>query len=326
MSLALGGQNVVYAVSTDARIRPGGYVIHRTDSFILPIRGEALTGRRRAGIVLRTSAGATTAGPLVGGPAGRHVLVATGRGFSPQVIFCCRPPDNRDFPVEASGRADAPVTVAAAMEWPRVRIVTVTPAGAASLVTRTVGEAPGLPFGNRLVTPIDAQPLPNLVALSTGWLAWVDTRSPAEVRIAPIASGESPPGPATAVVQTGEVLRLHVTDQTLVTVIRSPAGYEIVRHDLPDLRSSVVWTGANPPGPTAAGGRTIAIVDGSRVLLQQPGNVPARAMRLRGRGAAIAVDDRRVAVIERIRVSGRNGPVKRSAIRIAAVPFGGITP
>jgi hypothetical protein len=321
MSLGLAGANVVYAVSTDARIRPGGYIIHRTDSFVLPIRGEALTGTRRAGIVLRTSAGATTAGALAGGPAGRHLLIATGLGFPPQAIFCCRS-TQRDFPVEASGRVDAPVTLAGAVAWPLVRIVTVAPTGEASLITRTVAEAPGLPFADRLVAPLDARPLAGLVALSAGRVAWVDERTPSEVRVAAIPAGGSTAGPPTTVPQSGEVVRLHVTDQTLVTLVHDDRGYEVVRHDPPDLRPTVVWTGPTPPGPTAAGGITVALIDGTRVLQNTPGDTTRTALHLRGRGSAIAVDDRRVAVIERIRVRGRSKLIKRSAIRIAPVAPG----
>ncbi len=322
MSVAFAGQDLIYAASTDARIRPGGYVIHRTDTFALPLRGARLTGARRPGVVLRTSAGVTTAGPLAGGPGGRHVIVATGRGFTPQVIFCCRP-GGLDFPVQATGRPGAPVALAAALAWPLARTVTVAGDGGVELVTRHVRQARDEPFGSRVVTPVDAAIAGGLVAMSPGTLAWVDART-SDIRVAAIPLGGATASPARTVAPGGQVTRLHATDETILALIRRSAGFVLVRFDQPGLEPEVIWRGARAPGPTAAGRDVAVMIDGTRVQAHAPGGPLATVMSLRGPGAAVATDGRRVAAIERIQARGRRGPVRQSAIRVA--PAGVVAP
>ena len=314
MSIALSGNSVAYATSTATTINVAGrYTIFRTDTFRLPLSGTRFTGARIEGIVLRTSAGRTTGGPIFGDDTGRYGIVATGQNFPPQVVFCCLT-DKRDLPVEADGRVGGPVTVAATLDGPLLRYVLRDPDGAHRLVSYTVSEAPGQPFTQRVSRPIDAQPSGSLIAMEPGVVAWVDRRNTAEVRVATTPSGQFDVFGGLTIPQAGTVVRLHVTRSMVVTLTRGSNGYELVRFDAPAWTPTVIWSGRTPPRYTAAGDRTVALVSGALVQQQVPGRARRTVFRLRGPAAALATDGRRIVVLERLRTRSRGRLIRQSAI------------
>lgn len=319
MSIGLSGNNVAYATSTSTTIALGGrYTIHRTDTYRLPLAGARFTGARIDGMVLRTSAGRTTAGPIFGDDTGRYGIMATGQGFPPQVVFCCLA-DKRDLPVEADGRVGGSIAVAATLDGPLLRYVLRDPNGAHRLVSFTVSEAPGEPFTQRISRPLDAQPSGGLIAMAPGIIAWVDRRNPAEVRVATTPSGQFDAFGGLTIPQPGTVLRLHVTRQMVVTLIRRGGLVQLIRFDGPAWTPTVVWSGAKAPLFTAAGDRTVAFVNGSVVQQQVPGRARRTVLRLRGTPAAIATDGRRIAVLERRSTRNRGRVTRQSAIVVVPV-------
>jgi hypothetical protein len=319
MSIGLSGNNVAYATSTATTIALGGrYTIFRTDTYRLPLAGARLTGARIDGMVLRTSAGRTTAGPIFGDRTGRFGIVATGQNFPPQVVFCCLA-DKRDLPVEADGRAGGPVTVAAALDGPLLRYILRDPAGGHRLVSYTVSEEPGQPFTQRVSRPIDAQPSGSLIAMAPGIIAWVDRRNTAEVRLATTPSGQFEAFGDLTIPQSGTVVRLHVTRTMVVTLVRRSSGYQLIRFDAPSWTPTVVWSGSKPPPYTAAGDRTVALVNGAVVQQHVPGRARRTVLRLRGTIAALATDGRRIAVLERLRTRARARVIRQSAIVVVPV-------
>lgn len=319
MSIGFSGNSIAYATSTSTTIALGGrYTIHRTDTYRLPLAGARLTGARVDGMVLRTSAGRTTAGPIFGDDTGRYGIMATGQGFPPQVVFCCLT-DKRDLPVEADGRVGGSIAVAAALDGPLLRYVLRDPDGAHRLVSYTVSEAPGQPFTQRISRPLDAQPSGNLIAMAPGIIAWVDRRGTAEVRVATTPSGQFAAYRGLTIPVSGTVLRLHVTRSMVVTLVRRGSVFQLVRYDGPAWTPTVVWSGAKAPAFTAAGDRTVALVNGGVVQQQVPGRARRTVVRLRGTPAAIATDGRRIAVLERRSTRSRGRVVRRTAIVVVPV-------
>ena len=319
MSIGLSGNSVAYATSTATTIAvAGGYTIFRTDTYRLPLAGTRLTGARIDGMVLRTSAGRTTAGPIFGDTTGRYVIVATGQNFPPQVVFCCLA-DKRDLPVEADGRVGGAVTVAAALDGPLVRYILRDPAGGHRLVSYTVSEAPGQPFTQRVSRPIDAEPSGNLIAMAPGIVGWVDRRNTAEVRLATTPSGQFDAFGGLTIPQPGTVVRLHVTRSMVVTLVRTANGFQLIRFDAPTWTPTAIWSGAKPPAFTAAGDRTVALVNGAVVQQQVPGRARRTVFRLRGTVAALTTDGRRIVVLERLRTRVRKRTVHQTAIVVVPV-------
>lgn len=319
MSIGLSGNNVAYATSTATTITVGApYTIFRTDTYRLPLSGARFTGARIDGMVLRTSAGRTTAGPIFGDDTGRYGIVATGRNFPPQVVFCCLT-NKRDQPVEADGRVGGAVTVAATLDGPLVRYILRDPAGGHRLVSYTVSEAPGQPFTQRVSRPIDTQPSRSLIAMAPGIVAWVDQRNTAEVRLATTPAGQFDAFAGPAIPQPGTVVRLHVTRTMVVTLVRTATGFELIRFDAPTWTPTVIWTGTKAPALTAAGDRTVALVNGAVVQQQVPGRPRRTVLRLRGPAAALATDGRRIVVLERLRTRVRKRAVRQSAIVVIPV-------
>ncbi len=317
MALAMSGANVVYSTSGATRIAAGGYTIYRSDTFTLRMNRTGLrSARRQPGIVLRTSAGPTTAGQLSGDATGRYVLVATGKGFAPQVVFCCRR-NLKDYPVEASGRAGAPVTLTAALQGPVVRYVVANADGTVDLATRYVKDGPG--FTSRDVRPFTASPIGNLISSAPGIVGWVDRTAPGEVRLAVTLPGDPEPYPQPAIPVPGSVKRIVVTPYVVVALVRVGRQYRLIRYDVPDWHPTVVWRGITRPGPIAAGDRTIVIATGSVVRQHVPGQTLRTVFRLRGRAVALATDGTRVAVLERLRTRTRRKAIRQSAITVVPV-------
>jgi hypothetical protein len=317
MSLTLAGNHLAYSKSTSATIRPGGYTIHRTDTFRLRISGLRLVGRPEEGMVLRTSAGRTTAGPMSGDSAGRYLITATGRNFSPQLVYCCTLA-RRDEPIQADGRADAPTTLAAAISWPAVRYVVRDPGGGFRLLGFHIAEGPGEPYAQRSAEPLAVDPDASPVAMAPGIIAWADRGAPQSVHLL-VASTLGPGFDAGPVLPTaGAVLRLHVTPAAVAALVRTPSRYELVRWDRPTWAATTVWAGTAAPGPTALGDRTLALVAGGVVQQHVPGTVRRGTYRLRGTGAAVTTDGRRVAVLERRSRRVRGRLVRETAIVLLA--------
>jgi len=320
MALAMSGPTVVYSTAGATHIPAnGGYNVYRTATFTVRMNRVGLVkGTRKDGVVLRTSAGTTTGGGLSGDATGRYVLLATGSGFSPQVIFCCRT-NLKDYPVEASGRPGAPVTLTAALQGPVVRYVTAAPDGTTQLATRYVKDGPGEPFTRLDVRPLGARPIQNLIASAPGTVAWVDQAAPGEVRLAVTPPGDPTPVAQPAIPVPGSVLRVLVTERMVAVLVQVFGEYQLVRYDVPEWKATIVWRGIDPPGPVAAGDRTIAIATGGVVRQHVPGQTLRTVFRLRGKAAAVATDGTRIAVLERIRTRTRRGLVRQSAITVVPV-------
>lgn len=321
MSLALSGKNVVIAKSTSPRIVPGGYTIFRTDTVRFPLNGDRLTRRTIDDIIYRTSAGRTTAGPIFGDTKGRYILVATGRGTPSQPIFCCTSTP-RDIPLEPDGRLAAPVTVAATPDGPLARYVLRNPDGTHTLVSYNVSDAPGQPLHQRVARPLPGD-TPSLVAMAPGIIASIDAATRRTIRLDTTSGVYDVFGGTVLSPQSGDVTRLYVTRRMVVALVRTGAGFRLVRHDAPSWTPKVIWRGTRAPGLTAAGDRTVVFTSGGVVTQSVPGRTRV-LMRLRGKLVALATDGRRVAVAER----STRGKPRKTAIIVASVlkPPGAYTP
>ena len=319
MSVTFAGKKLAFATSEAAVIRPGGYVVHRTDTFSVNLAGARFSGRNVEGIVLRTSAGRTTAGPLTGDAAGHHLLTATGSGFTPQLIFCCSPnPLLKDLPVpvEAGGRIDGPVTIAATIDGPLVRYVRAN-AGTYDLVSYAIDNSP-LP--GRTITPLTGDIGGNLAGIAPGIVAWVDRSVPPSLHLAGTSQDQPAAVPGPVIALPGQVLRLHVSDHAVATLVRlDSGGVELIRYDPPTWTPTVVWTGTTTPALTALGDRTLAIVDGGVLQQQVIGGTRRNIYKLRGKAVALSTDGTRIAVVERRSKKVKRKTVKESAIVIVPV-------
>jgi hypothetical protein len=118
--------------------------------------------------------------------------------------------------------------------------------------------------------------------------------------------------------QPGVITRLHVTRSMAVALVRTATGFELVRHDAPTWRRSVIWRGARAPELSAAGGRTVAFTTRGVVRQSVPGRT-RQLLRLRGKLVALATDGRRVAIAERRTVTVRRAKTRKTAIIVASV-------
>ncbi len=316
VGLDFAGDNIVYSQSTVTTIAGRGatFPVYRTDTYRLGVEGAELTGPRTPGIVLRTSAGTTTGGLLAGTDSGRHVLVATGVGFTPQVVFCCFPETGRAFPVETEGRPGAPVTVAATLDGEEARYVTRAADGQVTLRSRNVGAA----LSRRLVRPLGAVVAERNITMSGAWLAWIDAREPTTIKVATVNPATLEITPVIALPQSGTILRILVEPDLVSALVLTDGRYRLLRFDAPTWVATEVWSDVVAPGPLAVGGKavTYALADG--VYNHVPGRpAPKRVSRAIGRVAAVATDAARIAILER-RTRTRRGIVeKRSIIRMS---------
>lgn len=317
MSLGLSGKNVVLATSTAPVIRPGGFTVFRTDTVRFPLTGDRLTRRTVEDIILRTSAGRTTAGPISGDATGRYVIIANGAGVPPQVVFCCTS-EPRDLPLEADGRVNGPRAIAATLDGPVARYVLRNPNGTHTLVSFTVSERPGQPFTQRLAGPLSGD-ASSLVAMAPGIVATVDARTRRTIHLRTTTAGAYELfGGQVLTPQPGSVTRLHVTRAMAVALVRTNDGFELVRHDAPTWRPTVIWRGVRAPELSAAGDRTVAFATGGVVRQSVPGRT-RELLRVRGKLVALATDGRRVVVAERRTVSVRRARTRKTAIIVASV-------
>ena len=308
---------MVLATSTAPVIRPGGFTVFRTDTVRLVLNGDRLTGRSVEDIILRTSAGRTSAGPIAGDSTGRYVIIATGANFPPQVVFCCTS-EPRDLPLEADGRVNGPRAVAATLDGPVARYVMRTADGTHTLVSYTVSDRPGQPFTQRLAGPLSGD-APSLVAMAPGIVATVDAATGRTIHLRTTSPGAYelfggqilPPQP-------GVITRLHLTRSMAVALVRTAAGFELVRHDAPTWQRTVIWRGTRAPELSAVGDRTVVFTTGVVVRQSVPGRT-RELVRLRGKLVALATDGRRVAVAERRIVTVRRAKARKTAIVVASV-------
>jgi hypothetical protein len=313
VSLGFSGKNVVLAESTAPRIVPGGYTVFRTDTFRLRLTGDRLNGRVTPDIVFRTSAGLTTGGPIFGDTTGRYIIIATGRGFPTQPVFCCtRTP--RDIPLEPDGRTNAPRTIAATLDGPVAHYVLANPDGTHTFVSYTVSDDPGQPLFQRIARPLTGD-APSLAAMAPGILATVDRATGKSIRLTTTASGiYDPLGELILPPQAGVVKRLHVTRSMVVALLRTTSGFQLVRMDAPLWQPKIIWRGTRPPALTAAGDRTVVYATNNVVTQSVPGR-RRELLRLRGKIVALATDGRRVAIANR----SQRGKPRKTAIIVASV-------
>ncbi len=313
VSLGFSGKNVVLAESTAPRIVPGGYTVFRTDTFRLRLTGDRLNGRVIPDIVFRTSAGQTTGGPIFGDTTGNYIIIATGRGFPTQPVFCCtRTP--RDIPLEPDGRPGAPKTIAATLDGPLARYLLQNADGTHTFVSYTVSDTPGQPLFQRIARPLTGG-APSLAAMAPGILATVDAATGKSIRLTTTSAGiYDPLGELVLPVQDGVVKRLHVTRSMVVALVRTSSGFQLVRMDAPSWNRTVIWSGTRPPALTAAGDRTVVYATDNVVTQSVPGR-KRELMRLRGKIVALATDGRRIAIANR----SQRGKPRTTAIIVASV-------
>lgn len=305
MSVAIRGNSLVYGISTVNAMR-GGYTVYQTDTFRIPIRGTvpSAIGRRVQGVLMRTSAGAGTAGPLVTDAQGRHLIVATGANFTPQVIACCTDA-GLPTPVEVSGAPGAPVTLAATLEWPNARMLTVGD-GDLTLVSYGLHMASPYPTTGRLGRRLGSPPRRRLAAIAPGAVAWVDATS-GDVRVMSIPTPlDGAPADVVTIHPQDEVRRLAVS-ATTVALVRGTGdtGYQLVRYDAPAWTPTVVWRGARLPDAMVLDGQALVLGIGTRIVHHTPAGGLITAVRVATKAAALATDGTRVVVVERIRLRGR---------------------
>jgi hypothetical protein len=310
-SLALSGKSLIFARSTAPRITPGGFVIHRTDTLRYGLSGTRLTGRFTEEIIYRTSAGRTTAGPISADATGRYIIIATGAGTPPQPIFCCTS-EPRDIPLEPDGRADAPITLAAALDGPLANYILRRPDGSHVLVSYTVSDAKGQPTHQRVARPFPG-PNPAVVAMGPGIIASVPADNRRAIDLATTAGGYEVFGGNRLEDQTGDVSRLLATRNMIVALVATGSGSKLVRLDAPTWTGSVIWRGTRPPALIAVGDRTVVYADKGVVTQSLPGRLRT-ALRPRGKIVALATDGRRLALAER----STRGP-RKTILTVASV-------
>lgn len=314
------------AKSSAPVIRPGGFTVFRTDTLRYPTSSGRIARpvRKEEDMIFRTSAGRTSTSVLNGDTTGRYVVVVTGSGFPPQVVFCCTS-EPRDLPLEADGRVDAPQAIAATLDGPLARYVLRDRFGAHTLVSYTVSEAEGQPFNAKVARPFQADArsriamAPGIVAVATD-----DT-----IRLGATSAGSFDVVLNGPVLQAdGTVTRLHATRTMIAALVRTDAGQQLVRYDAPSWTPTVIWRGTSQPPLSAAGDRTVVFTNARGVVTQ---SVPGRTrelLRLKGKLVALATDGRQVAIAERRTVTIRKRAARKTAIVVATVlqPPGAYTP
>jgi hypothetical protein len=228
------------------------------------------------------------------------VVVPSGRLLAPPVIWCCQ----RDVEVvlESDGRPDAPVALAAAEDGPVVRFLLAFPDGHRELVS----SSPASP-GARASRTVAAPAGPGLVALAPGLLAQVDPAAPALLAVSAVDASGTVAAPAT-VALPGRAIRIWAARGLVAAAVRAGGRVRLVRWS-GGGRARTVWSGATVPRVSVGGG-AVAVGERRRVLASRRG--PLRQVaRTRGPVAAVAVDGRRVAWLERLTRRGARVTVAR---------------
>ena len=219
------------------------------------------------------------------------------------VIWCCDP-EGVETVVESDGRPDAPVTLAAT-RGRRARCGSSRrgPAAAASWWART----PWVRASGARPSNVPVRTGAGLAALAPGLLAWVDPAAPAVLARAP--AGDAGLGAIATTALPGPAVRVWASRGLVAVAVRAGGGVRLLRVDPATGAAGTVWRGARTPRVSVGGG-AVAVADGRRVLASRSG--PLRPVG-RGRGpvAAVAVDGRRVALLERVRARGARVTVAR---------------
>ena len=262
------------------------------------------TGAPEVVVSVRTSIAAMGAGILAPAGDGAFVMVPRTVRVAPPVIHCCDP-DGIETVLESDGRADAPVTIAAAWDAGRASFVQVAPGGVQLL--RRVD--PGDP-GAATTTPTTQPAVAGLVAVSNTGRTWVDPAAPTVLQVQP-ATAAAP----VAVALPGAALRVWASTNVIVVAVRSGGRVALARIDQPALSPVRVWSGAAIPR-VAIGGGSVAVAEPRRVLAARRGPLKVLA-RTRRAVEAVGVNGRRVAWIERgvRRKGGRVGVVHLGVAR-----------
>ncbi len=253
-------------------------------------------------VSVRTSIAAMGSGILAPGGAGSFVAAPSSRRAATPVIWCCDP-DGVETVVESDGRADAPVTLAATVDGGRVRFLQARADGRTILV----GVDPVGLGERRTAVDVPVRTGTGLAALAPGLVAWVDPAAPAVLARAP--GGDAGLGATATSALPGPALRLWASRGLIVAAARVGAGVRLIRLDAATGAARTVWRGARVPR-VAVGGGAVAVGDGRRVLASRSGVVRAVG-RARGPVAAVAVDGRRAAWLERVHVRGARVTVAR---------------
>ena len=265
------------------------------------------TGALETPVSVRTSIAAMGPGILAPGGAGSFVTAPSSDRAATPVIWCCDP-EGVETVVESDGRADAPVTVAATIDGGRVRFLQARADGSAVLV----GVDPVGAGGRRTVVDVPVRTRAGLAALAPGRLAWVNPAAPAV--LARASAGDTGLGAVATTALPGPAVGVWASRGLVVVAVRVGAGVRLVRVDPATGAASTVWRGPRAPRVSVGGG-AVAVAAGRRVLASRSG--PLRAVG-RGRGpvAAVAVDGRRVALLERVRARG----ARVTVVRLRPVP------
>ena len=260
------------------------------------------TGALETPVSVRTSIAAMGPGILAPGGAGTFVTTPSSRAGATPVIWCCDP-EGVETVVESDGRPDAPVTLAATVDGGRVRFLQARP-GAGSVLVGADAVGPG---ERRTAVDVAVRTGAGLAALAPGLLAWVDPAAPAILARAP--AGDAGLGAIATTALPGPALRVWASRGLVAVAVRAGAGVRLLRVDPATGASGTVWRGPRMPRVSVGGG-AVAVAVGRRVLASRSG--PLRPVG-RGRGpvAAVAVDGRRVALLERVRARGARVTVAR---------------
>jgi hypothetical protein len=258
-------------------------------------------------VSVRTSIAAMGSGILAPGGAGSFVTAPSSSRAATPVIWCCDP-EGVETVVESDGRTDAPVTLAATVDGARVRFLQARADGSTVLM----GVDPVGLGERRTAVDVPVRTGAGLAALAPGLLAWVDPAAPAVLARAAVADAGL--GAIATTALPGAAARVWASRGLIVVAARVGAGVRLIRVDPATGAASTVWRGARVPRVSVGGG-AVAAADGRRVLASRSG-----ALRPVGRGrgpvAAVAVDGRRVALLERVRSRG----ARVTVVRLRPVP------
>jgi len=320
---ALAGRALIVAEAATAHVDPRvvpdaprgapAFDYYRAEVSRLPLDRAR---RRFAGlpdtpVAVRTSIARMGSGILAAAGRDRFVAVPSTRAGAPPVIWCCDA-GGTEVVVESDGRPDAPVALAAAEDsGGRVRFLLARADGNASLV----GVEPVGLGARRTDVGVPVRTAPGLVALAPGLLAWVDPATPTALLAATPADGGLASSRDTLPLP-GSALRVWATPGTVVVAVRAGSAVRLVRWD-DDARAGVrvIWSGRRLPR-VAVGSGSVAVADGRRVLAGRRGGPLRLVHRARGPLAAVAVDGRRVAWLER----GRRRGARVTVARLGVIP------
>lgn len=256
-------------------------------------------------VAVRTQIARMSAGQVVGDGRGGFVMVPGARRFAAPVIWCCE--DGVETVIHSDGRAGASVPLAAGPDGAVVRSLVRHADGTVGLTAADLGEA--LPTPSEV--PFPGRPSPNLAAIATGIVAWVDDDAPQTLRVGrPTDAGvveERRVGLA------GSALRVWADRDLVVVAVRQGSGVGLIRVDGLTGPVRAIWRGRGVP-PVGLGEGTVAAAAGRTVLAARSGRLRV-VTRARGTVAAVAAARGRVAWFERV----RRPDGRRTVVRIGRI-------